>query len=111
MGSSALQDASKSIIEWSKSAVKPASARTQATEIFGSLTFSEQVQRQRLPRDVFKALRQTVTHGVPLDSAAANVIAAAMKDWAMEHGATHYTHWFQPLTGITAEKHDSFLAP
>jgi glutamine synthetase len=111
MGSSALQDASKSIIEWSKSAVKSATPLPQATEIFGSLTFNEQVQRQRLPRDVFKALRQTVSQGVPLDGSAANVIAAAMKDWAMEHGASHYTHWFQPLTGITAEKHDSFLAP
>jgi glutamine synthetase len=110
MGSSALQDASKSIIEWGRTAGKPA-ARPQATEIFGSLTFNDQVQRQRLPRDVYKALRQTITHGVPLESSAADVIASAMKDWAIEHGATHYTHWFQPLTGITAEKHDSFLAP
>ena len=111
MGSSALQDASKNIIEWGKSSGKSSAPRQKATEIFGSLTFNEQVQRQRLPRDVFKALRRTVSHGVPLDSSAANVIAAAMKDWAIEHGATHYTHWFQPLTGITAEKHDSFLAP
>src|SRR5688572_28823115 len=111
MGSSALQDASKSIIEWGKNSGKSVLPRSQATEIFGSLTFNEQVQRQRLPRDVFKALRLTVSHGAPLDSSAANVIAAAMKDWAMEHGATHYTHWFQPLTGITAEKHDSFLMP
>jgi glutamine synthetase len=111
MGSSALQDASKSIIEWGKAASQPAMARSKATEIFGSLTFNEPAQRQRLPRDVFKALRLTVTQGVPLDDAAAGVIAAAMKDWALEHGATHYTHWFQPLTGVTAEKHDSFLSP
>jgi glutamine synthetase len=111
MGSSALQDASKSIIEWGKANGKSAASLPRATEIFGSLTFSEPVQRQRLPREVFKALRQTVTQGVPLDSSAAGVIAAAMKDWAIEHGATHYTHWFQPLTGVTAEKHDSFLSP
>ena len=111
MGSSALQDASKSIIEWGKANGKSASSLPRATEIFGSLTFGEPVQRQRLPRDVFKALRQTVMQGVPLDGSAAGVIAAAMKDWAIEHGATHYTHWFQPLTGVTAEKHDSFLTP
>jgi glutamine synthetase len=110
MSSSAVQDASKSIIEWDKSA-KASSARPQATAIFGSLTFNEQVQRQRLPKDVFKALRATVMQGTALDSSAANVIASALKDWALEHGATHYTHWFQPLTGITAEKHDSFLSP
>ena len=110
MGSSALQDASKSIIEWGKAAAK-SSTQSKATEIFGSLTFGEQVQRQRLPKDVFKALRRTVTHGAPLDASAANVIASAMKDWAIENGATHYTHWFQPLTGITAEKHDGFLSP
>ena len=110
MSSSAVQDASKGIIEWDKSA-KTSPTRPQATAIFGSLTFNEQVQRQRLPKDVFKALRATVTQGTALDGAAANVIASALKDWALEHGATHYTHWFQPLTGITAEKHDSFLSP
>jgi glutamine synthetase len=112
MGSSALQDASKSIIEWGKGNGKSASSSPKkATEIFGSLTFNEPVQRQRLPKDVFKALRATVTMGSPLDGSAASVIASALKDWAIEHGATHYTHWFQPLTGITAEKHDSFLSP
>jgi len=111
MGSSALQDASKSIIEWGKASGKSASPMPKATEIFGSLTFNEPAQRQRLPKDVFKALRATVMQGTPLDGSAASVIAAALKDWAIEHGATHYTHWFQPLTGITAEKHDSFLAP
>jgi len=111
MGSSALQDASKSIIEWGKASGKSASPMPKATEIFGSLTFNEPAQRQRLPKDVFKALRATVMQGTPLDGSAASVIAAALKDWAIEHGATHYTHWFQPLTGITAEKHDSFLSP
>ncbi len=111
MGSSALHEATKSIIEWGRTTGKQATSWPQATEIFGSLTFSDQVQRRRLPRDVYKALQLTITQGAPLDASAADVIATAMKDWAMEHGATHYTHWFQPLTGITAEKHDSFLAP
>ena len=112
MGSSALQDASKSIIEWGKASGKGASLTpAKTTEIFGSLTFNETTQRQRLPKDVFKALRATVTLGTSLDTSVANVVASALKDWAIEHGATHYTHWFQPLTGITAEKHDSFLSP
>jgi glutamine synthetase len=111
MASSALQDATKDIIEWAKAAGKSASPRPKATDIFGSLTFNDEVQRRRLPRDVYKALRRTMTHGEPLDASAADIIASAMKDWAFEHGATHYTHWFQPMTGITAEKHDSFIVP
>ena len=111
MASSALQDATKDIIEWGKAATKPAGPRPKATDIFGSLTFNDEVQRRRLPRDVYKALRRTMTHGDPLDASAADIIASAMKDWAFEHGATHYTHWFQPMTGITAEKHDSFIVP
>jgi len=111
MASSALQDATKDIIEWGKAAEKTASPRPKATDIFGSLTFNDEVQRRRLPRDVYKALRRTTTHGEPLDASAADIIASAMKDWAFEHGATHYTHWFQPMTGITAEKHDSFIVP
>ncbi len=114
MGSSALQDATKGIIEWSKTNGKAngrATGQSKATEIFGSLTFNDEVQRRRLPRDVYKALRRTMTHGDPLDASVADSIAAAMKDWAVEHGATHYTHWFQPMTGITAEKHDAFIAP
>jgi len=111
MASSALQDATKDIIEWGKAAGKTASTRPKATDIFGSLTFNDEVQRRRLPRDVYKALRRTMTHGEPLDASAADIIASAMKDWAFEHGATHYTHWFQPMTGITAEKHDSFIVP
>ena len=80
-------------------------------EIFGSLVFNDKVMRQRLPRDTYRALKKTVRMGKPLDKSIANVVAASMKDWAVEHGATHYTHWFQPLTGITAEKHDSFITP
>jgi glutamine synthetase len=110
MGSSALHDATNSIIEWSKTAVRAASP-PKATELFGSLTFNDEMQRRRLPRDVYKALRRTMTQGAPLDASAADIIAGAMKDWAVEHGATHYTHWFQPMTGITAEKHDSFIVP
>ncbi len=110
MGSSALQGATTSIIEWGK-ASRTAAPRLAATDIFGSLTFNDEVQRRRLPRDVYRALRRASTHGVALDEGAAEVIAAAMKDWAVEHGATHYTHWFQPMTGITAEKHDAFLVP
>jgi glutamine synthetase len=111
MGSSPLQDATRSIIEWGKTAGKSSAPRANATDIFGSLTFSDDVQRRRLPRDVYKALRRTMTEGEPLDASAADIVAGAMKDWAIEHGATHYTHWFQPLTGITAEKHDAFIAP
>ena len=111
MSSSALRDASNSIIEWSQAAARVAAPRPKATEIFGSLTFGDEVQRRRLPRDVYRALRRTCTHGDPLDASAADIIATAMKDWAVEHGATHYTHWFQPMTGITAEKHDSFISP
>jgi len=112
MGSSAMQDAARSIIEWGRSAGRvPAAAGPKATEIFGSLTFNDDVQRRRLPRDVYRALRRAVSHGEPLEESAADIVASAMKDWAVEHGATHYTHWFQPMTGITAEKHDAFVVP
>jgi glutamine synthetase len=111
MGSSALHDATKGIIDWGKNGARSAQPRSKATDIFGSLTFNDDVQRRRLPRDAYKALRRTITQSQPLDPSIADVVATAMKDWAIEHGATHYTHWFQPLTGITAEKHDSFIAP
>jgi glutamine synthetase len=78
---------------------------------FGSLTFTGDVMLKRLPADVFEKLQRTIRHGLPLDAAIANTVALAMKDWASEHGATHYCHWFQPLTGTTAEKHDAFLSP
>ena len=80
-------------------------------ELFGSSVFNEEIQRQRLPKPIFKALQKTIKHNAPLDSTIADAVASAMKDWALEKGATHYTHLFQPMTGITAEKHDSFLAP
>ena len=80
-------------------------------EIFGSLVFNDDVMSARLPRDIYKSLHKTIEEGKSLDITVANAVAAAMKDWALEKGATHYTHWFQPLTGITAEKHDSFLEP
>jgi glutamine synthetase len=80
-------------------------------QVFGLNVFSPAVQRQRLPRDVFRRLQQTLARGEILDTSLADSVAQAMKDWALERGATHYTHWFQPLTGSTAEKHDSFYAP
>ena len=79
--------------------------------LFGSMVFNEEVMRQRLPYEVFKSLKKTVEQGKEIDPSIADVVANAMKDWAIEKGATHYTHWFQPLTGVTAEKHDSFIAP
>jgi len=81
------------------------------TEIYGESVFSEQVMQERLPKATFKALQETIKEGKPLDSEIANAVAHAMKDWALEKGATHFTHWFQPLTGITSEKHDSFINP
>ncbi|MCD7745295.1 MAG: glutamine synthetase III [Lachnospiraceae bacterium] len=78
-------------------------------DIFGEDVFNEKVMQERLPKKVYKALQKTIEEGKELDLATADVIAAAMKDWAIEKGATHYTHWFQPLTGVTAEKHDSFI--
>ena len=80
------------------------------SEIFGSMVFNEELMMERLPRDTYKALKKTISEGKELDIHVANVVANAMKDWALEKGCTHYTHWFQPLTGITAEKHDSFLS-
>ena len=80
-------------------------------EIFGSMVFNDQKMQERLPKSTYKALKKTIQNGEPLDLSVANVVAAAMKDWAVEMGCTHYTHWFQPMTGITAEKHDSFITP
>jgi glutamine synthetase len=79
--------------------------------IFGSDVFSRNVMRQRLPKEVYRSLIRTIDRGEPLDPAVADVVAASMKDWAIENGASHYTHWFQPLTGLTAEKHDSLASP
>lgn len=84
---------------------------SKVTEIFGSKVFNDETMKERLPKDAYKALRNTVEEGRPLDRDLANVIAHAMKEWAIELGATHFTHWFQPMTGVTAEKHDSFIQP
>lgn len=84
---------------------------THIKDLFGVNVFNEEVQRQRLPKPVFKALQKTVRQGAPLDPIIADAVSTAMKDWAMEKGATHFTHLFQPMTGLTAEKHDSFLSP
>ena len=80
-------------------------------DIFASMVFNDDVMRERLPKDVYKSLRKTIDNGKDLDITVANAVANAMKDWAIEKGATHYTHWFQPMTGITAAKHDSFISP
>src|SRR5215211_4652982 len=85
--------------------------KTHVKDLFGSSVFNEEVQKARLPKPAFKALQRTIKQGVPLDPNVADAVAAAMKDWAIEKGATHFTHLFQPMTGITAEKHDSFIAP
>ena len=80
-------------------------------EIYGSLVFNDKVMKDKLPKDVYKALRKTIENGTHLELDVANSVAVAMKEWAVENGATHFTHWFQPMTGITAEKHDSFISP
>ena len=80
-------------------------------ELFGSMVFNETVMKERLPKDVYKKLKKTMREGTAIDADVAAVVATAMKDWAVSKGATHYTHWFQPMTGVTAEKHDSFISP
>ena len=81
------------------------------TAIFGENVFGDSVMQDRLPKDIYKQVQLTIKNGKKLDINVANVVANAMKDWAVEKGATHFTHWFQPMTGITAEKHDSFISP
>src|SRR5699024_3940698 len=83
----------------------------KVTELFGSMVFNEDVMKQRLSGQCYKEWKKSVTDGTPLELSTAHEIANAMKDWALEKGATHYTHWFQPMTGVTAEKHDSFITP
>ena len=85
-------------------------AKAAMPEMFGSMVFGDSVMKRRLPHDTYKAFRRTLAEGQPLDREIADIVAGAMKDWAMENGATHYTHWFQPMTGITAEKHESFIS-
>ena len=84
---------------------------TSVPELYGSLVFNDKVMRERLPKDIYKAVHKTIRNGSHLELDVANTVAATMKEWALEHGATHFTHWFQPMTGLTAEKHDSFISP
>ena len=84
---------------------------SKVPEMFGCMVFNDKKMQERLPKSTYKALKKTIQDGEPLDISVANVVASAMKDWAIEMGCTHYTHWFQPMTGVTAEKHDSFIQP
>ena len=83
--------------------------KINVVELFGSNVFNDKIMQERLPKKVYKELHKTIDEGKELDPITAEVVAGAMKDWAVEKGATHYTHWFQPLTGFTAEKHDAFI--
>ena len=86
-------------------------ANDKVSREFGTLLFTDADMQERLPKPTYKRLRDVIGHGKPLEIDIANEVAHAMKEWALEHGATHFTHWFQPLTGITSEKHDSFMTP
>src|SRR5437870_4842313 len=108
MGSAVLIEAIHAIRDFSVAKEKEA-VPVRTSDAFGSLVFNDEVQQARLPKPVYHALRRTMTHGEPLDLSAADAVAKAMKEWTVEHGATHYTHWFQPLTGITAEKQYTFV--
>lgn len=94
-----------------ENAAAPPVTRNKPADLFGRDVFSMLVMRERLPRAVFARLQQAIQNGSGLHEGDADIVASAMKDWAIEHGATHYTHWFQPMTGCTAEKHDAFLTP
>src|SRR5262245_147599 len=111
MGSSALGQAIDGIRTWAMNHGRHLAQPAHVGEIFGSRVFNEKVQQARLPKAVYRSLRETITGGKPLDITTADAVAVALKDWAIEHGASHYTHWFQPMTGITAEKHDAFYNP
>ncbi|MDX2036273.1 MAG: glutamine synthetase III [Isosphaeraceae bacterium] len=107
--SNARKDAIESIAASSLGSRTATKEKANLRDLFGANVFSDVVMRDRLPENTYKALRNTLKKGVPLDPTVADVVATTMKEWAMEKGATHYTHWFQPMTGLTAEKHDSFL--
>ncbi len=111
MGSAALGEAIKGIRSWAMTEGRIAHTPANVKDTFGARVFSDKVQQARLPKPAYKALRDTITRGEALDASTADEVASALKDWAVEHGASHFTHWFQPLTGITAEKHDSFYGP
>ena len=109
---SLVQDVSKGFTTNGRQKVNGSKQQAEElTELFGSNVFGDRAMKERLPKDTYKALKETIEKGKPLTLEVANVVANAMKDWAIEKGATHYTHWFQPLTGKTAEKHDSFISP
>jgi len=111
MGSAALGEAVKGITAWAMEGSRRLKPPVHVGDVFGALAFTDTVQQARLPKPVYKSLRDTITRGQALDISTADAIATALKDWAVEHGASHFTHWFQPMTGITAEKHDSFFNP
>ena len=111
MASNVRQEAIKTIATTTHQLSRIDFRTTHIKDLFGINVFGEEEQKQRLPKTVFKALQRTIKLGLTLDPTVADAVASAMKDWALEHGCTHYTHLFQPLTGLTAEKHDSFLNP
>ena len=89
----------------------PINNKNTISKVFGSNSFNDTVMRERLPRKIYNALRKTIDESAPLEPEVAEVVANAMKYWAIEKGATHFAHWFQPMTGVTAEKHESFISP
>jgi len=111
MGSAALGKAIEGIRHWAMTEGRVTNTPANVKDTFGARVFSDKVQQARLPKPAYKALRDTIMRGEALDASTADAVASALKDWAVEHGASHFTHWFQPLTGITAEKHDSFYGP
>ena len=111
MGSAALGEAIRGIRSWAMNEGRLVHTPASVKDTFGARVFSDKVQQARLPKPVYKSLRDTMTRGTTLDASTADAVASALKDWAVENGASHFTHWFQPLTGITAEKHDAFYGP
>ncbi len=104
-------NAIRAVTGWNTTDHQPDIKNKNIREYFGCNVFSDQVLQAKLPENIYKSLQKTIKKGQPLDPTVADVVANAMKEWALEHGATHYTHWFQPMTGLTAEKHDSFIMP
>jgi len=111
MGSAALGEAIRGIRSWAMNEGRVIHTPANVKDTFGARVFNDKVQQARLPKPVYKSLRDTMTRGTTLDISTADAVASALKDWAVENGASHFTHWFQPLTGITAEKHDAFYGP
>jgi glutamine synthetase len=111
MGAGVLKDAVAGINAWATQGLRETGPALKVGEAYGTLAFSDKTQQARLPKAVYRSLRDTITHGKTLDISTADAVATALKDWALEHGASHFTHWFQPMTGVTAEKHDSFYNP